>query len=93
MSLSQFKNYLEYEKQYSPHTQKAYVRDLQQFEHFLQNVYEIGYDSVEHFHVRSWIVEMMQKGISARTINRKISVLRSYFGFLRKLVCEKITLC
>jgi len=85
MSLSQFKNYLAYEKQYSLHTQKAYIRDLEQFDQFLQELYEISYDSVEHFHVRSWIVNMMQKGISARTINRKISVLRSYFGFLRKL--------
>lgn len=85
MSLSQFKNYLAYEKQYSLHTQKAYARDLLQFEQFLQDTYSIGYDSVEHFHVRSWIVEMMQKGISARTINRKISVLRSYYVFLRKL--------
>jgi len=85
MSLSQFKNYLVYEKQYSLHTQKAYMRDLHQFEQFLQEEYEIDHDSVEHFHVRSWIVDMMQKGISARTINRKISVLRSYYGFLRKL--------
>ncbi len=85
MSLSQFENYLVYEKQYSTHTQKAYMRDLHQFEQFLQEEYEIGYDLAEHFHVRGWIVAMMQRGISARTINRKVSVLRSYYGFLRKL--------
>ncbi|HHB78345.1 MAG TPA: integrase [Saprospiraceae bacterium] len=84
MSLSQFQNYLEYEKQYSSHTVKAYMRDLHQFEAYLKEEFEMDNDSVEHFHVRSWIVLLMQNGISARTINRKISVLRSYFSFLRK---------
>jgi len=89
MSLSQFKNYLQYEKQYSPHTQMAYARDLKQFTLFLESEYAIDPGVVEHFHVRSWIVSMMQKDISARTINRKISVLRSYYGFLRKLDLRK----
>lgn len=85
MSLSQFQNYLRYEKDYSAHTQKAYTRDLRQFADYVKEIYEIDYNEVKHLHVRSWIVALMQKGISARTINRKISVLRSYYGFLRKL--------
>lgn len=80
-----FFKYLEFEKRYSTHTIRAYRDDLTQFLFFLKHQFEL--DKVlnaSHTHVRSWIVHMMQNDITPRTINRKISTLKSYFKYLKK---------
>ena len=75
--------YLEYEKRYSPHTIDAYCRDLLQFGVFLSGIGE-G-DAVVNFRViRRWIMDLVAKGDSSRTVNRKIATLRSYFKYLMK---------
>jgi len=74
---------LEYEKRYSPHTIDAYRRDLSHFDGFLSDT---GKDSevVDFRVVRRWIVVLVAGGDSARTVNRKIAALRSYFNYLMK---------
>jgi integrase/recombinase XerC len=85
MNLSSYQNYLQYEKRYSPHTVRAYLKDILQFQDFLLNTYEIDdFTAVNHRQVRSWIVDMMQQGISPRSINRKLSSLRVFYGYLKK---------
>lgn len=84
MSQVRFENYLKYEKQYSAHTLKAYSRDLAQFYDFVQVEFDLEGLKAKHYHIRAWIVSMMQQEVTSRTINRKISVLRSYFRFLQK---------
>ncbi len=80
-----FFKYLQFEKRYSQHTLTAYKDDLLQFRRFLVNRYEIfKIENADHRHVRSWIVHMMQNDYAARSINRKISTLKSYFKYLRK---------
>jgi integrase/recombinase XerC len=80
--------YLKHEKRYSPHTLRAYYNDLDQFFNHLElvantrNVSEL--ENVEKV-VRDWIVCLMEEKISERTINRKISTLRTYFRYLRKM--------
>jgi integrase/recombinase XerC len=85
MSLKAFSEYLLLEKTYSKHTVLAYIRDAETFQEFLNNhhnsekITEVGYSEI-----RQWIVELVNSGISNRTINRKVSSLNTYFRFLLK---------
>jgi integrase/recombinase XerC len=80
-----FLQYLQYEKRYSPHTVLSYTVDLQQFESFLSTHFEIT-DPIEATSpmVRSWLVELMNDGISPRSVNRKLSSLKSFYRYLLK---------
>jgi integrase/recombinase XerC len=85
MKQERFFQYLQHEKRFSPHTLTAYRKDLGQFTEFLEKTYEItSPGEVRHTHVRSWMVDLMEKGNVARSINRKLSCLKTYFKFLRK---------
>jgi integrase/recombinase XerC len=81
MFIERFISYLRFEKRYSAHTILAYQKDLDQFSVFLGSV-DTTIENAKHGHVRSWIVEMMDQGADSRTINRKSSVLRSFYKFL-----------
>lgn len=85
-----FFKYLQYEKRYSPHTLLSYQTDLGQFAGYLQATYQITDAAEADYHIiRSWIVSLVQKNLDARTINRKIACLRSYYKFLLRE--ERIT--
>jgi len=85
MHINPFLQYLEYEKRYSSHTVSSYQRDLLQFEQYLNEIYLIyKVGQVSDQMIRSWLAEMMEKGLSAKTINRKISTLRSFFRYLMR---------
>ena len=85
MSLQSFSDYLLLEKSYSKHTVLAYTRDVENFQEFLNkhhnrlNVKDVGYSEL-----RQWIVTLVDRKISNRTINRKVSSLNTYFKFLLK---------
>ena len=82
MYLSNFKNFIESEKKYSKHTVSAYVNDLEEFNKFL-NINRVKLnEKLNYSFVRQWIVELSENGLSSRSINRKISSLKSYFNFL-----------
>ena len=82
MYLSDFKNFIESEKKYSKHTVSAYVNDLEEFNKFLNiNSVKLN-EKLNYSFVRQWIVELSENGLSTRSINRKISSLKSYFNFL-----------
>ena len=78
-----FLQYLEYEKKYSPHTIAAYSRDLSHFRSFLSGM---GEETViiDFRVIRQWIVALVTEGNTSRTVNRKLTVLRSYFKYLMK---------
>ncbi len=80
-------NYLDYlllEKRYSSHTVKAYRTDLRIFESYLKEIYTTSIDKANHAMIRSWLVEELNKGNSARTVNRKITTLKSFYKYLIK---------
>ena len=78
-----FIQYLEFEKRYSPHTITAYQHDLEQFYAYLMNTYEIDKTKdIKHIHIRSWMVSLMEQPVTPRSVNRKISTLKSYYKFL-----------
>jgi integrase/recombinase XerC len=85
MIRERFFNYLTTEKRYSVNTITAYLTDIDQFSAFIQSEYQMTeLTQVTHQMVRSWIVFIMSNGNSARTINRKLSALKTFFRFLRK---------
>jgi len=85
MKQNSFLQYLEFEKRFSPHTIQAYKGDLEQFYLFLENACGItSISEVKHTHIRSWIVHQIQEGLANRSVNRKLSSLKTYFKFLRR---------
>jgi len=81
-----FISYLQYEKRCSSHTIKAYKNDLDQFVEFCTNmVGEFNVIKVDSKLVREWIVSLMNHEVSARSVNRKITTLKSFFKHLIKL--------
>jgi integrase/recombinase XerC len=82
MDLRSYLRYLKSEKRYSAHTIKAYQTDLTQFSNFLSESFELN-DPLEahHSHLRSWMVSLMEDESGSRTINRKLSALKSYYKF------------
>ena len=83
--LDTFIKYLSYEKRYSENTVQAYHRDIRQFLEYGSDSYDVkDIKAFTQSHIRSWIVFMVQKGLSPRSVNRKISAIKSYFSFLKK---------
>ena len=83
--LEKFLDYLRFERNFSKHTIISYKNDLEQFTAFLKRTYEI--DKLEEAStsmIRSWMAEMMQEKISARSVIRKASALRTFYHFLLK---------
>ena len=86
MSLKSFFDYLEIEKKYSSNTIEAYRNDLNVFAGFLIDEFDVNnINNTSYSYIRSWIVNLVNKGISNRSINRKITSLNSYFKFLLKI--------
>lgn len=86
MSIPKYIEYITYERKYSLHTQTAYSNDLLSFEQFCKDNFDVSdIDKAPYSYIRSWVVALVEKGKSNRTVNRKISVLRSYYNFLLRL--------
>lgn len=76
---------MESEKRFSAHTVDAYLSDLKQFSLFASDQYEsTSLSTVTSAMVRSWIIDMMDQDISSRSVNRKLSTLKTYFRFLQR---------
>ncbi|HUM47889.1 MAG TPA: tyrosine-type recombinase/integrase [Chitinophagales bacterium] len=85
MDLRSFLQYLQYEKRYSKLTVTAYENDLLQFSQFLKKTYELeNLLATRHIYVRSWLASLMEGGTGARSINRKLSALKTFFKFHMK---------
>ena len=89
--LEKFLNYLRFERNFSKHTILSYQNDLEQFTAFLKRTYEIEKaEDATSTMIRSWMAEMMAGGttgkdkLSARSVTRKASALRSFYHFLLK---------
>ncbi len=85
MPFSTFLDYMQLEKKYSGHTVLAYQKDLENFALYIKDRFEQDeIDSVNYSQIRSWIVSLVESGLTSRSINRKISSLRAYYKFLLK---------
>ena len=85
MPIKSFLDYLLIERKYSTHTITAYKKDLNDFFEFYRTNYgDVIIVEINYSQIRSWIVNLVNSNISNRTINRKVSSLKSYFKFLQK---------
>jgi integrase/recombinase XerC len=84
MLKARFIQYISEQKKYSAHTQTAYAQDLLQFEDFISERYELSFEGVQHLHAREYIVYLMDQGIGASSIGRKLSTLRSFYKYLQR---------
>ncbi len=81
--IDSFLNYLQYEKRFSVYTLTSYNTDLNQFSTFLNSYFELSdISESSHKNIRAWIVHLAEDGISARSINRKISTLKSFYKYM-----------
>ncbi|MCI4442069.1 MAG: tyrosine-type recombinase/integrase [Lentimicrobium sp.] len=80
-----FRDYLQLEKNYSPHTVNAYLNDIGFFESFNKNQFnEENIDQANYSQIRSWIVSLVDDNISNVSVNRKIASLKAFYKFLLK---------
>jgi integrase/recombinase XerC len=82
--LEEFVRYLQMEKRYSDHTVLAYQKDVEQFLAHAEITRDAELKEVTHSLIRSWMVALIEKGIENKSVNRKISSLRTFFKWLKK---------
>ena len=82
--IDKYIEYIKYEKRYSNHTVGAYNIDLNQYVRFVGQKYDINILDSDFSHIRSWIVYLSNEEISKRSINRKITTLRSFFKYFKQ---------
>ena len=86
LDIQSFLDYLKFEKRYSVHTIRSYQDDLIQFSDFLEIQFgQLKLNEISQSIVRSWLASLKEQKITARTINRKISALKSFFKFHLRL--------
>jgi len=83
--IQSFIDYLKFEKRYSQHTIRSYHDDLVQFFSFLETQFgTVKIKEISQSFVRSWLASLKDDEVTSRTINRKISTLKSFFKYLLK---------
>ena len=84
--ITSFLEYLSLEKKYSVHTIKAYKRDLISFQNFcIESYQQEKISDINYSQIRSWIVDLVEGKVSNRSVNRKISSLKSFYKYLQKI--------
>jgi integrase/recombinase XerC len=90
--IDSFLDYLRFEKKYADLTIVSYASDLQQFHMFLFETYETkDMSEVNYPMIRQWIVGFIEMGLTHKTINRKLSTLKTFFKFLLKIQAIEVT--
>ncbi len=83
--VADFIGYIQHEKRYSPNTVQAYQRDLEQYFSFIESEFNLlSVHAISHIHIRSWLASLKEKSIESKSINRKISTLKSFYKYLVK---------
>lgn len=96
MWIQSFIDYLRFEKNYSEKTISVYQTDLEAFEQFYQTLSnDLTWETLDKDIIRQWIVQMMDKGQCASSVNRRLSAIRSFYKFLlrRNLVSHDPAHC
>lgn len=84
--IEKYIRYLRYEKNYSSHTEISYSEDLYQFSDFIHEHFpDTDIKSVDSDIIRMWIISLMENKISPRSVNRKLSALKSFYKYLLRI--------
>jgi len=82
VAIRSFLDYLQFQKRYSQHTIISYQNDLTAFADFIQSSFDdVNLEQISSSMVRSWLANLKEKGMESKSINRKISALKSFFKF------------
>ncbi len=84
MLINHFKEYLQFEKKYSPHTLTSYMNDLGDFSSYLKANFNINPEEAGTKQIRNWISLLSERQLAESSINRKIASLKSFYKFLLK---------
>ncbi|MFT7900603.1 tyrosine-type recombinase/integrase [Tenacibaculum ascidiaceicola] len=86
MLIEAFLEYLEFEKKYSKNTIQAYKTDLIAFKDFCEVEFDQeDLESIHYNQIRTWIVSLVNADVSNRSVNRKVSSLKTFYKFLQKI--------
>lgn len=91
--IANFLNFLQTEKRYSIHTIEAYQNDLYQFLEFSKINELDDLKEVNHHLIRAWIVELVEKKLENKSVNRKIATLRTFFKWCIKMEYVQFNPC
>ncbi len=81
--IPEFLRHIRFIKRMSQHSVISYQTDLDQFRQFMDMQFgDIAITEISHIHIRSWVVDLSEKGLAAPSLRRKISTLRSFFKHL-----------
>ena len=81
-TIQQFLDYLSFQKRYSNHTIISYKNDLTAFFDFMLIQFgDMPLAEIKPTFIRSWLADMKQQGMESKSINRKISTLKSFFKY------------
>ncbi len=87
-----FLDYLKFQKRYSPHTITSYSTDLRDFFDFIRMDYgELSLQEITTSIIRTWLASLKENSVASKSINRKISTLRSFFKYQLKMQTIEIT--
>lgn len=91
--IDSFLKYIKYEKRYSPLTAIAYNVDLTLFSTYMESQGILNELNVKTRNVRNWIMHLLSEGMKARSVNRKIAAIRSFYKYLCKVGLIDINPC
>jgi integrase/recombinase XerC len=83
--IQEFCEFIKVQRKLSVKTCEAYSIDLSEFQKYLEIQFQV--DSISHVNhriIRNWISSLLDHQLSARSVNRKISALKTYYKFLLK---------
>jgi len=84
--IQSFIEYLKFEKRYSRHTILSYETDLTYFFDYIITQYgETPLEQLSHIYIRSWLASLKDAKLTSKSINRKISTLKSFFKYQLKI--------
>lgn len=85
MKIERFLDYLKLERNYSRLTVLKYESCLRLFEEYFKNLNtELEWESVDADVIRDWMESMMDSGLTAATVNGRLSAVRSFYRFALK---------
>ena len=83
--IQSFVDYLKFEKRYSVHTIVSYQNDLSDFFNYLNAQFgKLQLKEITLSFVRTWLADLKNQKLTSKSINRKISSLRSFFRYMLK---------